>query len=50
VQGSEGEREPPHITGKSEDDEISQDAEYDGKVERQLQAEKEARWQAREVM
>lgn len=47
--GSEGEREPPHITRNNDDDEIAHDEEYEGKSKRQLQAEKEARWQAREA-
>lgn len=49
MQDPKGELEPPvphHITRKSYENEIAED---EGNVERQLQAEKKARWQAREV-
>ena len=41
---------PHHITRRSYEKKISEDAEYKEKVERQLQADKEARRQAREVI
>ena len=52
VQDPEGILPPPvphHITRRGYEKKIAEDAEYKEKVERQLQADKEARRQAREV-
>ena len=52
MQDPEGILPPPvphHITRRSFQKKVAEDAEYKVKVERQLQAEKEARRQAREV-
>lgn len=40
---------PHHITRRSYEKKIAEDSEYKEKVERQLQADKEARRQARQV-